>query len=184
MREKEEELLDAFLSGDESAFEELFDQNKERLYGTVMRIVRNRDDALDVIQESLIKAHRGAGRFRRESSFSTWLTSIAVKEAINRVKRDRFRSMISLSFFSTAPSTGRSNPEDDAERFLLEKRVNEALKYLPAVQRAVFTMKFYERLKASEIAELLGSSEGAVKASYFHAVRKLRKSLSGLRSRE
>jgi RNA polymerase sigma-70 factor (ECF subfamily) len=180
MKEREEKLLDAFLNGKESAFEELVEENRERLYKTVMRIVRNHDDALDVVQESLLKAYGGIAGFRRESGFSTWLTSIAVREAINRVKRDRFRTMISLPFLAAEPSATSHNPEVQAEVSLLERRVSEAIKSLPVVQRAVFTMKFYEGLKVREIAELVGSSEGSVKASYFHAMRKLRKSLRGL----
>jgi len=188
MEKREERLLDAFLSGSESAFQELVTESREMLYRTVMRIVRNHEDAMDVIQESWLKAYKGAANFRRESSFSTWLTSIAVREAINRIKRDRFRNMLTLPFFAARPSIGSCNPEDAAELSLLEKRVDDAMKFLPAVQRVVFTMKFYEGLKVIEIAELLGSSEGAVKASYFHAVQKLRKSLResgpGLRPKE
>jgi len=184
MKEREEQLLDDFLNGSESAFEELVKENRERLYRTVMRIVRNQDDAMDVIQESLLKAYKGAASFRRESCFSTWLTSIAVREAINRVKRDRFRNMLSLSLLAATPSSRCRNPEEGAVLSLLEGRVDAALRSLPAVQRAVFSMKFYEGLKVREIAEVVGSSEGAVKASYFHAVRKLRKSLSGLVSKE
>jgi len=177
MDEKEQRLLDDFLNGSESAFEELVNENRERLYRTVMRIVRNHDDALDVIQDSLIKAFRRASGFRRESSFSTWLTSIALREAINKARRDRFRGMLSLSAFAARPSTSGQSPEEEAELSLLERRVDNALRSLPPVQRAVFSMKFYEGLKLREIAEMVGTSEGAVKASYFHAVRKLRKNL-------
>jgi RNA polymerase sigma-70 factor (ECF subfamily) len=184
MKEREEKLLDALLDGRESAFEELVEENRERLYRTVMRIVRNHDDALDVIQESLLKAYGGIAGFRRESSFSTWITSIAVRESINKIKRDRFRTMISLPFIAQRPATTGHNPEDGAELSLIEKRVDEAMKSLPVVQRAVFTMRFYEGLKIREIAELIGSSEGAVKASYFHATRKLRKQLKGLLPKE
>ena len=181
MKEREEKLLDAFLNGNESAFEELVEENRERLYRTVMRIARNHDDAMDVMQESLLKAYGGIAGFRRESSFSTWLISIAVREAINRVKRDRFRNMISLPFLAARPSTTNQSPEDGAELSLIQRRVEKAVNSLPVVQRAVFTMKFYEDLKIREIAEIMGSSEGAAKASYFHAVRKLRKSLKMLR---
>lgn len=180
MKEREERLLNAFLSGSEAAFEELIKDNRERLYRTVMRIVRNHDDTLDVMQESFVKAFRKMSSFRKASSFSTWLTSIAVREAISKVKRDRFRHAVSLHLLTGRCSPANQNPEATMERSMIEKRVGEAIESLPGVQRAVFTMKFYEGLKIREIAELLGSSEGAVKASYFHAVRKLRDKLTGL----
>jgi RNA polymerase sigma-70 factor (ECF subfamily) len=180
MNEKEERLLEAFLGGSETAFEELIRNNRERIYRTVMRIVRNHDDALDVMQESFVKAYVRIRSFRRASSFATWLTSIAVREAINRVKRDKFRRAVSLHSLSRRPSPAHRNPDATTERSMLERRVGGAIESLPAVQRAVFTMRFYENLKIREIAELTGSSEGAVKANYFHAVRKLRKNLSDL----
>ncbi|KPJ59355.1 MAG: hypothetical protein AMJ46_11505 [Latescibacteria bacterium DG_63] len=181
MNEKEERLLEAFLSGSDAAFDELVGNNRERIYRTVMRIVRNHDDALDVMQESFVKAFVKIRSFKRASSFATWLTSIAVREAINRVKRDRFRRAVSLRSLTTRPAPVRGNPEAHLERSVIEERVASAIESLPAVQRAVFTMRFYENLKTREIAELIGSSEAAVKASYFHAVRKLRRSLSDLR---
>ena len=96
MQCREEKLLDAFLNGNETAFEELVRENRDRLYRVAMRILRNHDDALDVVQDSLVKAYRRAPGFRRESSFSTWLVSIVVREAINKARRDRFRGAISL----------------------------------------------------------------------------------------
>ncbi|UCF78054.1 MAG: RNA polymerase sigma factor [Candidatus Eiseniibacteriota bacterium] len=181
MNEREERLLKAFLDGNEAAFEELVKDSWERIYRTVMRIVRNHDDALDVMQDSFVKAFTRIRSFRRASSFATWLTSIAVREAINRAQRDRFRRAVSLHLLGKRPSPAGANPDALAERSAIRERVAQAIEALPPVQRAVFTMRFYEELKVREIAELLGSSEGAVKASYFHAVRKLRRNLSGLR---
>ncbi len=195
MKDREERLLDAFLSGNDGAFDELVSECRDRLYRTVMRILQNHDDTLDTIQDSLVKAYKGVRSFRRESSFSTWLTAIAVREAINRIKRDRFRSAVSLHLLAAKTlSPGRStevrasgsdcNPGDPAEVSEAELRVREAVESLPAVQRAVFAMKYYEGLKMSEIAEIAGITEGAAKASYFHALRKLRERLSPLVERE
>jgi RNA polymerase sigma-70 factor (ECF subfamily) len=180
MNAREERLLRAFAAGSETAFEELLKDNRERVYRTVMRIVRNHDDALDVTQEAFVKAFVKIRNFRRASSFATWLISIAVREAINRVKRDKFRRAVSFHSLSKRSST-EGNPETVLESSMIEKRVEVAVESLPPVQRAVFTLRFYENLKISEIAEVMGSSEGAVKANYFHAVRKLRKKLSDLR---
>jgi len=193
MQEREEKLLDAFLNGSETAFEELVRENRDKLYRVAMRILRNHDDALDVIQDSLVKAYRQASGFRRESGFSTWLLSIVVREAINRAKRDRFRNVLSLdtlagmSARSSTHSSGdpagtashsSASPDERAEAAILAERIRKAVESLPPVQRAVFAMRHYEGLKISEIAELTGSSEGTVKANYFHAVRKLRVKLS------
>lgn len=179
MQCREEKLLDAFLNGNETAFEELVRENRDRLYRVAMRILRNHDDALDVVQDSLVKAYRRAPGFRRQSSFSTWLVSIVVREAINKARRDRFRGAISLH--TLAGEFFRSDAR--AETAILAERIRAAVDSLPPVQRAVFAMKQYEGLKISEIAELTGSSEGTVKANYFHAVRKLRVKLSPLSER-
>jgi RNA polymerase sigma-70 factor (ECF subfamily) len=209
MDEREEKLLDAFLNGSESAFEELVRESRDRLYRTAMRILKNHDDALDVIQDSLVKAYKQAPRFRREASFSTWLLSIVVREAINKAKRDRFRNALSLHtlaslsgrpgrFSPTVSGTGTedrsgsycgadpagtvslpgASPDAEAEARILTDKVRQAVESLPPVQRAVFAMRHYEGLKIAEIADLTGSSEGAAKANYFHAVRKLRVRLS------
>jgi RNA polymerase sigma-70 factor (ECF subfamily) len=172
MQCREEKLLDAFLNGNETAFEELVRENRDRLYRAAMRILRNHDDSLDVIQDSLVKAYRRAPGFRRESSFSTWLVSIVVREAINRAKRDRFRDAVSLH------TLVRGGPDKRVEATLLAERIRAAVDSLPPAQRAVFAMRQYEGLKTSEIAELTGTSEGTVKANYFNAVRKLRLKLS------
>ncbi|MBN1505109.1 MAG: RNA polymerase sigma factor [Candidatus Eisenbacteria bacterium] len=209
MQGSEDRLLEAFLGGSETAFEELVRESRDRLYRTAMRILNNHDDALDVIQDSLVKAYKRASGFRRESSFSTWLTSIVVREAINKAKRDRFRNALSLHTLAGAPSgsgrryrdlPGRSSdvrpdvsmdaaaahtipgriaaPDEAAEAAIMADKVRQAVESLPPAQRAVFTLKHYEGLKTSEIAELTGSREGTVKANYFHAVRKLRVKLS------
>jgi len=175
MEAREEGLLDAFLNGNETAFEELIRENRDRLYRVAMRILRNHDDALDVIQDSLVKAYRRAPGFRRESSFSTWLMSIVVREAINKAKRDRFRDAGDLDPVSPAPCTG---PDEQAETAILAGRISGAVESLPPAQRAVFVMRQYEGFKISEIARLTGTSEGTVKANYFLSVRKLRLRLS------
>jgi RNA polymerase sigma-70 factor (ECF subfamily) len=184
MRDREERLLEAFLGGSEGAFEELVSGCREKLYRIVMRIVQNHEDALEIVQDSLVKAYRGISGFRKDSSFSTWLISIGVREAMNKVKRDKFRNAISLHLLSGRPSESFGDPEESAERSILETKVREAVDSLPPAQRAVFTMKHYEDLKISEIAQLMGTSEGAVKANYFHAVKKLRNKLSALVEKE
>ncbi len=175
-RNDEMEEIKGFISGDNKAFGELVNRYKERIYTVVLRMVRNRDDAKDIAQDAFVRAYRNRRSFREESGFYTWVYRIAVNLAINFLNRDRERSAYSLDDPRLGEqSTGVSDQNIDAEE--LRRAIDEAIAGLPARQRAVFVLRQYELKSNSEIASLLSITEGAVKANYFQAIRKLRQVL-------
>jgi len=170
------EEIKGFISGDNKAFGELVNRYKERIYTVVLRMVGNRDDAKDIAQDAFVRAYRNRQSFREESGFYTWVYRIAVNLAINFLNRDRERSAYSLD----DPRLGEqsavvSNQRIDAEE--LRRAIDKAIAGLPARQRAVFVLRQYELKSNGEIASLLSITEGAVKANYFQAIRKLRQVL-------
>jgi len=180
-REEAESLLARLKGGDESAFEELVETYRERLYRVAWRILRDDDGAEDAAQEAFIRVYRHIARFEGRSSLYTWMYRITVNIALNKLKRDRFRQMLPLGDMLGRDTSPRSNPERAALGSEIAERVREAVDRLPEKQRAVFILKFYEGLSHKEIAEVVGCSEGTSKANYFHAIRKLRKQLEDLR---
>ena len=123
-----------------------------------------------------MKAYRSLKGFRGKSSFSTWLHRIAVNLSLNFTRRDKFRTFISLPDLAR-PVMSSDSPVKNMEKKELDKTLDQAVLNLPGKQRAVFALRHYDQLPYLEIARVLGKSEGAIKANYFQAVKKLRKSL-------
>ena len=153
------------------AFEIVVRQYSEQLYWQVRRIVLIHDDANDVLQNVFIKAWCHLDTFRNDSKLSTWLYRIAINESLDYVRRKKKEVSV--------------NPEERQEivnRLMADKyfdgdeiaaQLQAAIAMLPEVQRAVFNLRYYENMKYSEISKILGATEGALKASYHIAVRKI-----------
>ncbi len=172
-----QELIRRFKQGEEKAFNELVNLYKKRIFNLVFRMVRNKEDAMDLAQEVFVKVYHSLKDFRGESSFSTWLHRIAVNLSLNFTQRDKFRSFISLpDLIEEIPAIG--SPLKDFEKKELDKAIDQAVLSLPKKQKAVFVLRHYQELQYSEIAKVLGKSEGAIKANYFQALKKLKKSLA------
>lgn len=169
-------LVEEFLKGEEKSFSQLVERYKERIYLLVWRMVRNREDALDLSQEVFIKAYKNLKRFRHESNFYTWIYRIAVNVALNFARRERFKSFLSLSDLSERLASG-SSPSEDMERDQLSGLIDRGIMKLPEKQRMVFILRHYEEMSVKEVAELVGRSEGTIKASYYQAIKKLQKFL-------
>jgi RNA polymerase sigma-70 factor (ECF subfamily) len=172
------ELVGRFKHGDEKAYNELANLFKQRIFNLVLKMVRNREDAMDLAQEAFVKAYHSLKDFREEASFSTWLYRIAVNLCLNFTQRDKFRSFILLEEVSQ-PVLSSESPLKDLEQKELNQAIDQAVLNLPSKQRAVFILRHYQELPHSEIAKILDKSEGTIKANYFQAVKKLRKSLAG-----
>jgi RNA polymerase sigma-70 factor (family 1) len=167
---------ESFIEDDNKTFGQLVNQYKERIYLVVLRIVKNRDEAKDIAQEAFVKAYQNRQSFRAESSFYTWVYRIAVNLALNYIKRNRDRKAESIE--DMTPSRLITAQHDSLENAELGKAISRAVESLPARQRTVFVLRHYEDKPYSEIALILSITEGAVKASYFQAVQKLKKALS------
>lgn len=170
------QLIEQFLDGEQRSFNLLVERYRERIYLLVWRMVRNREDALDLSQEVFVKAYKNLKSFRQESNFYTWLYRIAVNLSLNFVRREKLRSFLSLSDLSDKFRSD-SSPSEDIERHQLSELIDRAVMKLPEKQRAVFVLRHYEEMSVKEVADLLGKSEGTIKANYYQAIKKLRESL-------
>ncbi|MBO1362758.1 sigma-70 family RNA polymerase sigma factor [Prevotella sp. A2931] len=173
MKIDEEQILK--LLGDASSckqgFSLLVARYSEPLYWKIRHVVLDHDDADDILQNTFLKAWNNLDRFEGRSSLLTWLYRIAYNEALDFLRRQKKFSTI-----------GNSMDESVAERLLADEyfdgdetqaRLQAAVAGLPEVQRAVFTMRYFEEMKYSQISQILGTSEGALKASYHLAVKKI-----------
>lgn len=156
----------------EKAYRELVSIYKERLYWHIRKIVISHDDADDVLQNTFIKVFRGIDSFKKESKLFSWMYRIATNEAISFInKRARETNLDILDFQQKLTSNLESDHwfTGDDVQILLQK----AIATLPQKQQLVFNMKYFDDLKYKEMAEILEITEGALKASYFHAVKKI-----------
>jgi RNA polymerase sigma-70 factor (ECF subfamily) len=162
---------------DDETFRNAVLEYKERIFLVVLRFVRNREDAKDITQEAFVKAYKSRDSFRGDSGIYTWLYRIAVNLALNYRGRNRTSSMTSVE---DAPElTSEGMPSDGIYTNELNEQVGAAIAALPTRQRMVFLLRYYEEKPHAEIASMLGITEGAVKANYHQAIKKLRTALSG-----
>jgi RNA polymerase sigma-70 factor (ECF subfamily) len=165
------ELVDRYLAGDMTAFDELMIRYERQIYRVCYRFVENRDDAMDLAQDVFIKAFEHLGSFRRESSLKTWLYRIAMNHCINHVKK---HSQEFVEVTETTGSLGASvhlQLEDREEREQFRRLVRQ----LPPKQKAILELRINEQLSYDEIAKISGRSVSTIKASVFFALEKLRK---------
>ncbi len=172
--DQDKDLLKRFRdpSSRNMAFSELVNRYQERLYWHVRRIVIDHDDSDDVIQNTFVKAFKNLDRFREDSQLFTWLYRIATNEALTFLKGKRKNIFVSLDDVSHNLS---SQLEEDPglSGDAIQLKLQQAILTLPTKQRLVFNMKYFDEMKYEEIAEVTGTSVGALKASYHHAVKKI-----------
>jgi RNA polymerase sigma-70 factor (ECF subfamily) len=170
-RAAERELVEACQRGEREAFDQLVVRYQRDIYRLCYRYVNNHEDANDLAQEVFLKAWRGMGRFRGESSFSTWLYRIAVNACLNfrAARRPATQELPEALPDPRMGAAGRVESEEQA------RRVRAAVGRLPEKQRATLILKVYHELTHEEVAEILGSTVGTVKANLFHALGNLRK---------
>ena len=165
------QLVERYLSGDMSAFDELMIRYERQIYRVCYRFVNNRDDAMDLAQEVFIKAFEHLSSFRRESSMKTWLYRIAMNHCINHVKKNA-REFVEISeTIGSTSSSVQSEMEDREQR----EHFRILVKRLPPKQKAILEMRINEQLSYEEIAAMSGRSISTIKASVFFALEKLRK---------
>lgn len=170
----DEQQLIAMLSDPSTqrkAFELVVRQYSEQLYWQVRRIVLTHEDANDVMQNVMLKAWTNLNTFRKDSKLSTWLYRIAVNESLDFIRRQKNTSTVSADNTSGIANTLLADDYFDGDE--TEAQLQEAIAKLPDVQRTVFNLRYYEEMKYSEISEILNTTEGALKASYHIAVKKI-----------
>ena len=156
----------------EKAFRELISLYKERLYWHVRKIVISHDDTDDVLQNTFIKIYKNIGKFKQESKLFSWMYRIATNEAITFInKRNKERKVDISEVQEHLVSTLENDIYFSGEE--IQEILQKAIASLPQKQQLVFNMKYFDNIKYTQISEILGTSVGALKASYFHAVKKI-----------
>ena len=153
-----------------SAFGEVVRQYSEQLYWQIRRIVLTQEDANDVLQNTFLKAWNGLDGFHGESKVITWLSRIAINESLDFLRRNKNPLVSTDDDMSVANTLLADDYFDGSET---EALLQQAIATLPDVQRTVFQLRYFEEMKYSEISQLLDTSEGALKASYHLAVKKI-----------
>jgi len=171
------DLVQDVRDGKRQAFTELMRRYQERVYWVARRIVGNHADADDVVQETFVKAYLALGDFRGDSSFFTWIYRIAVNHSLNTVRKRQVMNYLRESELLSALLPSDDDPSAGVEREELAGAVQRAVATLPEKQRAVFVMRYYDELSYEEIAKVLKTSVGGLKANYFHALRKVQEEL-------
>jgi RNA polymerase sigma-70 factor (ECF subfamily) len=176
---KEDELVERLHDpvSQRDAFAQVVHMYSEKLYWQIRKMVLAHDDADDILQNTFLKAWTNIDYFRGEAKLSTWLYKITINECLTFLNKQRNMNNISI---------------DDTDVFLLDRlrgddyfdgdsvqlKLQEAILTLPEKQRLVFNMKYFDEMKYEEMSEILGTSVGALKASYHHAVKKIEKFLT------
>jgi RNA polymerase sigma-70 factor (ECF subfamily) len=176
MNASEQELIEQLKNprSQGAAFSLVVRKYQERLYWHIRKMVLSHDDANDILQNTYMKAWKALDSFRGDSQISTWLYRIATNETLTFLANKRLRNVMSM---------------DDEETFLmqnlkadsffdgneLELKLQKAILTLPEKQRLVFNMKYFDKITYDQMEAILGTTTGALKASYHHAVKKIEK---------
>ncbi len=173
----EKALVRACLDGQREAFDLLVERHRRSIYQVCYRFVANHEDASDLAQEVFLRAFRGLNRFKGDASLATWLYRIAVNVSLNRV---------TAKSLPTEPlearehvQHGEPDPAESVLRAERSRRVRAAIARLPRKQRVTLILRVYHDMPHQQIAAIVGTSVGAVKANFFHALRNLKKALGG-----
>ena len=176
---KSDDNIPELLKTDPNAgFRIIVEKYSSRLYWHIRRLVIIHEDADDALQNTFINAWRSIGEFRSESSLYTWLYTIATNEALTLINKRKRNAAVSIddlgSYFENSKEGSTWFDGDEA----MVKLQNAILK-LPEKQRIVFNLKYFDEMTYQDMSKVLDTSEGALKASYHHAVTKIEKLLSG-----
>ncbi len=177
-------LIRACLDGRTEAFDLIVERHRRGVYLLCYRFVGNHEDASDLSQDVFLRAYRGLRRFRGQSSVATWLHRIGVNVCLNRVSAKAPLAAPTTRSVETVDEQrfvdrSAESPADRVLRAERAVRVRAAIAALPRKQRATLVLRMYHEMSHQEIAEVLGSSVGAVKANFFHALGNLKRMLGG-----
>lgn len=154
------------------AFNLLLNKYQQKIYWHIRRLVIDHDDADDLVQETFVKVWKNLANFRSDSQLYTWIYRIATNESITFLNKKKLKNNISLDDVSgeLAESLTAASYFDGDK---IQKKLQEAILTLPEKQRIIFNMKYFDNMKYDEISEVLGTTVGALKASFHIAVKKI-----------
>lgn len=145
---------------------------QEKIYWHIRRLVVDHDDANDVMQNVFIKVWKGLDQFREDARFYTWLYRIATNESLSFLEKEKKKASVSFEDISLALSE-KLAADKDFDLSKIEWKLQVAIQKLPEKQKLVFSLRYYEEMSYQEMSKVLDTTEGALKASYHHAVKKI-----------
>ena len=157
--------------GRQKVFPMIVDQYSQSLYWKIRSIVLTHEDADDVLQNTFLKAWKSLPTFQGKAKLSTWLYRIAINESLGFLRHQKTAALSSADADLSVANRLLADDYFDGDKS--QAVLQEAIATLPDVQRMVFTLRYYDEMKYSEISEILGTSEGSLKASYHIAVQKI-----------
>lgn len=160
----------------ELAFNAIVESYSERLYWHVRRLLCSHEDTNDLLQDIFLKIWIAMPTFRGDSQPYTWLYRIATNETLNRLRKLRRENVISLDSVSELLSS-RIDEDPYFNGNAIQRRLHKAIQKLPEKQRLVFNLRYFDEMKYEDIAEITGTSTGALKASYHYAYTKIKEAL-------
>ncbi len=170
-------LVAASRRGDRTAFNELVKRHHEKVYWVARRLLGDHDDALDITQDAFVKAWSTIGNFRGDAQPYTWLYRIATNLSLNKIRAAKVRTLLRLNDDHDNVPGDDLDPLAGLAQSEARSIIERAIARLPDKQRAVFVLRYYEELPYDDIAAILQTSVGGLKANYFHAVRKIEASV-------
>jgi RNA polymerase sigma factor (sigma-70 family) len=156
----------------EKAFTSIIKKYQEKLYWHLRRMVVDHDDANDVLQNVMIRVWNGLENFREDSQLYTWLYRVATNECLTFLEQQKKRASVSLNDVETGLEN-KIKADQNFDGNKLEWKLQLGIQQLPEKQRIVFQLRYYEEMPYEEMSRVLETSEGALKASYHHAVKKI-----------
>jgi RNA polymerase sigma-70 factor (ECF subfamily) len=177
------DLMVRLAEGDREALAPLMERHYPRLYRLALSYVRNPDDALDVVQETFVKAFQKADRWDGSTEAGPWLSRVAVNQSIDRWRRNRRRQAtftpLAEGAHDESLAAGGPDPDRRVLRREMRDRLSAALEGLPDRQRAVVVLRHYQEMSLDEIAQTLGMRLGTVKSTLHRALGRMRTGLRG-----
>jgi RNA polymerase sigma-70 factor, ECF subfamily len=167
------ELVEAFRNGDRSGFNELVSRYQEKVYWVARRVVGTHEDADDVVQDVFVRMYKALAGFRGDSGFYTWLYRITMNVSLNAVRSRRIKDFLRYDETAEAGSGDVELPDAGLLREEYRTILERAVERLPAMQKMVFIMRYYDEMPYEQIALVLKKSVGGLKANYFHALKKI-----------
>jgi RNA polymerase sigma-70 factor (ECF subfamily) len=170
----DQEIIALQRSGDyNQAFNAIVGSYSERLYWHVRRFLCSHDDTNDLLQDIFIKIWKALPSFKGDSRIYTWIYRIATNEALNALRRQRLISLVEFTSL-TEKMAGKIDEDPYFNGDRLQRELHKAIQKLPEKQKLVFNMRYFDEMKYEDIAEITGTSVGALKASYHHAYNKIK----------
>lgn len=171
-------LVEAALAGDTTAFDTLVTRHRRTVYQVCYRFVNHHEDAADLTQDTFVRAWKALGSFRGQARFSTWIYRIAVNVSLNRVSLKNPKT--DVVDFDLVADVREPAPGAAIEAQERQAMVRKAVQSLPPRQRTALILRTYHELSHQEVADIVGTTVGAVKANVFHALANLKKRLEPL----